>query len=345
MCILKQCTKMVYSPQRMNRVLIPLSFAYQVGCRINNFLIDRGIRKTHRAPLSVISVGNIAFGGSEKTPLAMNLISFFLENGFRPALVTRGYKGKWEKNGGILSDGNQICGTWREAGDEPFMVSQRFPRAGVFVGQNRLASCEKAHHAGFNVAILDDGFQHRRLQRNLDIVLYNPDKKVALREPLSSLRRANIIMVKREGDATTKVMIRKRFSESKIYLYTVKNQGFFPSADNTPLPVEHLEKKRLLVVCGIARPERFLSILKKEGMIPTSVLKFPDHHAYPSSSLKKISDEVQKLKADAILTTEKDHFKMWRFEREQKIPVYHNRIELEVDKEFYQEILSLLKEG
>jgi tetraacyldisaccharide 4'-kinase len=316
----------------MNRVLIPFCLTYQVGSRINNFLYESGILKTYRSSLPVISVGNIAFGGSEKTPLAMNLISFFLENGFSPALVTRGYKGKWEKIGGILSDGNQTYGTWREAGDEPFMVSQRFPQAGIFVGQNRLASCEKAHHAGFNVVILDDGFQHRRLKRDLDIVLYNPDEKVALREPLSSLRRANIIMVKREENVTTKAMIRKRFSESKIYLYT-------------PLPVEHLKKKRLLVICGIARPERFLSNLKKEGLIPTSVLKFPDHHAYPSSSLKKIFDEVQKLKAEAILTTEKDHFKLWRFEREQKIPVYHNRIELEVDKEFYQELLPLLKEG
>jgi len=329
----------------MNRVLIPFSLAYQVGCRFNNIFYDRGIRKTHKAPLSVISVGNIAFGGSEKTPLSMNLISFCLKNGFRPALVTRGYKGKWEKIGGILSDGNQIYGTWREAGDEPFMVSQRFPQAGIFVGRNRLASCERANHAGFDVAILDDGFQHRRLRRDLDIVLCDTDKKVALRESLSSLRRANIVMVKREAETLKKVMIKKGFSESKVYPYSVKNLGFFSSADNAPLPVEHLEKKRLLVICGIARPERFLFLLKKEGLIPTSVLKFPDHHAYPSSSLKKISKEAQKVKAEAILTTEKDHFKLWRLEREKKFPVYYNRIELEVDKEFYREILSLLKEG
>lgn len=329
----------------MNRALIPFSLAYQVGCRINNFFYDRGIRKTHKAALSVISVGNIAFGGSEKTPLSMNLISFCLENGLRPAFVTRGYKGKWEKTGGILSDGNQIYGTWREAGDEPFMVSQRFPKAGIFVGRNRLYSCERAHQAGFDVAILDDGFQHRRLQRDLDIVLYNPEKKVPLRESLSSLGRANIILVKREVNALTKVMKKKGLFEPKIFPYSVKNLGFFSSANDGPLPVEHLKKKRLLVICGIALPERFLSLLMKEGMIPVSVLKFPDHHAYPSSSLKKISDEAQKVKAEAILTTEKDHFKLWGLEREQKIPVYHNRIKLEIDKEFYRIILTLLKDS
>ncbi len=329
----------------MNQVLIPLSLGYQVGSRINNFLYERGIRRSYRSPLPVISVGNIAFGGSEKTPLSMNLISFCLENGFKPALVTRGYKGKWEKIGGILSDGNQIYGTWREAGDEPFMVSQRFPQAGIFVGRNRLVSCERAYQAGFDVAILDDGFQHRRLWRDLDIVLCDTDKKVALRESLSSLRRANIILVKREADTLIKVMKKKGLPASTIYPYSVKNMGFFSSADNAPHPVEHLEKKRLLVICGIARPDRFLSLLMMEGMIPTSVLKFPDHHAYPSSSLKKISDEAQKLKAEAILTTEKDHFKLWRLEREQKIPVYHNRIELEVDKKFYRELLSLLKDS
>lgn len=329
----------------MNRVLIPFSLVYQVGCHINNLLFKSGIRRTYRSPLPVISVGNISFGGSEKTPLTMNLISFCLENGFRPAMVTRGYKGKWEKVGGILSDGNQIYGTWREAGDEPFMVSQRFPQAGIFVGRNRLVSCERAYQAGFDVVILDDGFQHRRLWRDLDIVLCNTDKKVALRESLSSLKRANIVLVKREADTFIKVMKKNDLPASTIYPYSVKNQGFFSSFDNTPLSIEHLAKKRLLLTCGIARPERFLSLLMMEGIIPASVLKFSDHHAYPPSSLKKISDEAQKVKAEAILTTEKDHFKLWCLEKEQKIPVYHNRIELELDKKFYRELLSLLKDN
>ncbi len=336
---------MVYSPQRMHRVLPFFSPAHQVGCWMNNLLYALGMRRSYKAPLPVISTGNLAFGGSEKTPLVMNLLSFCLKNGIRPALITRGYKGKWEKTGGTLSDGRQIFASWKEAGDEPFMVSQRFPQVGIYVGRNRLISCEKAFEEHFQVAILDDGFQHRRLQRNLDIVLYTPGEKTALRESISSLKRADIILVKQNGDTPIKQKMKENFPQAKIYAYRVKNQGFYSSKEKSSIPVEHLEHKHLLVLSGIARPKRFLSLLEKEGLIPASVLQFPDHHAYPASSIKKISREIQRIGADAILTTEKDYFKLKDLQKEQKIPVFYNRIELEVDKEFYPEIQLLLKSG
>lgn len=334
---------MVYSPQSMHRVLSPFSLVHQVGCWFNNLFYDLGMRKSYKASLPVLSVGNIAFGGSEKTPLVMNILSFCLKNGIRPALVTRGYKGNWEKTGGVLSDGRQIFASWKEAGDEPFMVSKRFPQVGIYVGRNRLVSCEKAFQEHFHVAILDDGFQHRRLQRDLNIVLYTPGEKTALREFFSSLKRADMILVKRTGDAPTKRKMKGNFSRAKVFTYTVKNQGFYSSRDKGPHPVELLEQKRLLVLSGIARPKRFLSLLEKEGLTPASVLQFPDHHSYPPSSIKKISREIQKIEADAVLTTEKDHFKLKKLQKELNIPVFYNRIELEVDKEFYPEILLSLK--
>jgi tetraacyldisaccharide 4'-kinase len=225
---------------------LPLfSVAHQVGCRINDLLYDLGMRKSYRAPLPIISVGNIAFGGSEKTPLVMNLLSFCLKNGIKPALITRGYKGKWEKNGGTLSNGRQVSASWRDAGDEPFMVSQRFPQVGIYVGRNRLISCEKAFQEHFHVAILDDGFQHRKLQRNLDIVLYTPGEKTGLRESFSSLKRADIILVKQNNDALIKQEMKENFPRARIYAYKVKNQGFYSSKERIPIPVEHLDKKNI----------------------------------------------------------------------------------------------------
>lgn len=336
---------MVYSPQRMHRVLSLFSLAHQFGCWINNLLYDLGMHKSYRAPLPIISVGNIAFGGSEKTPLVMNLLSYCLKNGIRPALITRGYKGKWEKTGGTLSDGRQVYASWREAGDEPFMVSQRFPQVGIYVGKNRLNSCKTAFQEHFQVVILDDGFQHRRLQRNLDIVLYTPGEKTGLRESFSSLKRADIILVKQKDDTPIKQKMKENFPWARIYAYKVKNQGFYSSKERGSIPVEHLERKRLLALSGIARPNRFLSLLEKEGLIPASVLQFPDHHAYPPSSIKKISREIQRIEAEAIITTEKDYFKLKDLQKEQNIPVFYNRLELEVDKEFYPEIHLLLKSG
>ena len=98
----------------------------------------------------------------------------------------------------MISDGKRITGTWRDGGDEPFMAAGVLPGAGVFVGKNRLASCLKARELGFDVAILDDGFQHRRLARDLDIVLYSPSETAALRESASGLRRAGVVLVDKE---------------------------------------------------------------------------------------------------------------------------------------------------
>jgi tetraacyldisaccharide 4'-kinase len=329
----------------MHWVLFPFSFAYQAGCWINNLFYNLGIRKSYKAPLPVISVGNIAFGGSEKTPLVMNILSYCLENGIRTALITRGYKGKWEKRGGILSDGRQTFASWREAGDEPFMVSQRFPHIGIYVGRNRLISCEKAFRGHFQLAVLDDGFQHRRLHRDLDIVMYTPGRQTELREFLSSLKRADIILIKENGDVTLRKRIKEKFLQSKVFTYRVDKQGFYSSGEKSSYPIEHLRHKRLLVLSGIAHPKRFLSLLKKEGLEPASVLQFPDHHAYPPSSIEKIFREFRRIEAEAVLTTEKDHFKLTDLQKELNMPVFYIRIEINVEEEFYPEILRSLESG
>jgi tetraacyldisaccharide 4'-kinase len=327
----------------MNWFYYLLSLANRLGCRINNILFNHGLRRVSRAPLPVVSVGNIVFGGSEKTPLVMELLSYFLDKGARPALVTRGYKGKWEKKGGILSDGKTLSGTWKEAGDEPFMVAQSFPQVGIYIGRNRLASCRKATQAGFDVAILDDGFQHRRLYRNLDIVLYDPAQKAALRESFSALERADIILIKKNGAAKVKEKIQKRFPHTKIRLYSAENTGFFRLKEKRAVPVEHLKEKPLVVVTGIARPERFLFMLEQEGLNPHLFLRFPDHHAYPPSSLKRIERRLQNTKEAVVLTTEKDSFKLSKLEKEKNIPVYFTKIILKVENSFYQDISFVLK--
>jgi len=225
------------------------------------------------------------------------------------------------------------------------MVSRRVLQAGIYVGKNRLVSCRRAKQDGFDVLILDDGFQHRRLHRDMDIVLFNPEEKVALREFVSSLRRADIILVKESGRPDYKKGIRLRFPPAKIFSYSVKNEGFFSSVDNSPTPVEILKKKRILAVCGIARPERYLSLLGEFRLQPLHSLKFPDHHSYPLPSRKKIYATFQKIEADAILTTEKDVFKLESLAKDRQVSLYYNRIGLQVDKDFYREISSSLKVG
>jgi tetraacyldisaccharide 4'-kinase len=336
---------MVYSPQGMNWLLFPLSFAYRAGSWTHQFLYDSGLLKKGRTHLPVISVGSIAFGGTEKTPLALQLLSFCLDKGLKPALITRGYKGGWERTGGVLSDGKKTQGFWPETGDEPFMVSRRVSQAGIYVGRKRLTSCLRAEQDGFDVLILDDGFQHRSLHRDVDIVLFNPEKRAVLREFVSSFKRADIILVKKNGSPGFRNRIKLRFPRAKIFSYSIENEGFFSFPDNTPVPVETLKKRRILAVCGIARPERFLSLLEACGLKPLRWLIFPDHHSYPLASRKKICATTEKIQADSILATEKDVFKLEELAKNRQVSIYYNRIGLQVDEDFYRELTSSLKAG
>lgn len=316
---------MMYSPKGMTFLLLVLSVFSRFGSRVKNILYDRSVLSPKIAPLPVISVGNIALGGTEKTPLALDILAWLLDKGFRPALVSRGYKGRWERNGGVLSDGREILGTWEEGGDEPFMVARNLPQAGVFVGKNRFSSCVRARQSGFNVVVLDDGFQHRRLARDLDIVLYSPEEKITLREPRSSLKRADVCLVKNKD-------------------YSVVSRGFFSPWNQEKISAEALAKKKVLAFCGIARPQRFFGLVREEGLEVVSAMSFPDHHAYPPSSLRKIVRAYRETSAEAVLTTEKDSVKI-EAQRSSfgNIPVFYLKIGLRVEPELDEKMRRLLE--
>ncbi len=253
----------------MYLLLYFLSFPYRWVCQFKNILYRKSILKPKKASLPIISIGNIVFGGSEKTPLAMSLLTFLIENGYKPALFSRGYKGRWEKRGGVLSDGQNILGSWKDSGDEAFMAAQNIPQAGIFIGKNRFSSAERAFRVGFDMGVIDDGFQHRSIQRELDIVLYNSHEKKALREPFSSLRRAHFLLIKRRDKFNIKERLREKFPEAALFEYSVISKGFFALGEKgEKIAAENLRGQKVIAFCGIARPERFSSILDKEGIEP-----------------------------------------------------------------------------
>jgi hypothetical protein len=154
----------------MTRVLLgTYSLISRAVCRLKAGLVRVRILKRRTPPLPVISVGNLTCGGSVKTPLAMELIGFLESLGFKPALVSRGYKSRWERRGGILSDGRTLSGGWKEAGDEPVLIATRFPRAGVFVGRHRLASCLKARDLGGKVGTVAISYCWRNGQPRAEV--------------------------------------------------------------------------------------------------------------------------------------------------------------------------------
>ncbi len=330
----------------MKAAIALYSQASCLATRAKNALYDQGWLRPRRAPLPVISVGSLALGGMGKTPLAAEILGHFLAGGRRPALVSRGYKGAWESRGGVLSDGQKIFGDWRQAGDEPALVALRFPRAGVFVGKNRYFSCLRAKAKGFDLAVLDDGFQHRKLFRYLDIALYDPAEGLALREPLVALRRAHLILIQEGSPAAVREKVRARFSKAKVLGYSVIPLEFLRAGTAERLPLGRLGKSEALAFCGIARPERFFTMLEGLGLRLLDRIAFPDHHAYPESSWQRIMDRVKFLKPEALVTTEKDAVKLaGRSLPENGPPLYTLRIGLSLDREFYEAIDSALKLG
>ncbi len=300
----------MYSPAEMRLLLLPFSLLSRLVSRVKNFLYDRGLLVPFSASIPVISVGNISLGGTGKTPLAVEILRWLLKSGRRPALVTRGYKGTWEDKGGVLSDGHRILGTWREGGDEPFMVAQAVPGAGVFVGKNRLASCRQAVELGFDIIVLDDGFQHRRLARDLDIVIFSPEEKIALREPVSTLRRADILLLTRESSENGGKEQAYPGWTGTVFDYSVATRGISDLRGDRHPPPEEGARMKIVAFCGIARPQRFLAQLRSSGMDPVAFLAFRDHYPYPASSLAKISRVLSETGAEAAVTTAKDAVKL-----------------------------------
>ncbi|MBN1272637.1 MAG: tetraacyldisaccharide 4'-kinase [Candidatus Aminicenantes bacterium] len=317
----------------MDLLLFVYSCFSRLGSGLKNFLYNKKILRPAEASLPVISTGNISLGGTGKTPLAMNLLKFFLSLEIKPALISRGYKGTWENSGGILSDGEKIKGTWEESGDEPYMIARNFPKAGVFIGKNRLASCRTAQNLGFKVAVLDDGFQHRKLHRNLDILLYDPSERTDLRECSSAKKRAHIFLLEEKHSQEI-----SRLPKGSVgFVYTQTAIGFFDLKDK---PVKNLPNKTI-AFCGIAHPGRFKSTLNQGNVFPAAFLFFPDHFSYPASSLKKILAKCRKNEAGAALTTEKDAVKLRGRLTDWDIPVYYLKIELKIDEGFYQKVTGL----
>jgi tetraacyldisaccharide 4'-kinase len=273
----------------------------------------------------------------------VEILTWLAGRGRRPALISRGYRGNWERRGGVLSDGERIFSDWRDGGDEPFLAAKSAPGAGVFVGKDRLSSCLRAAELGFDIAVLDDGFQHRRLARDLDIVLFSPEEKIALREPASSLRRADVVLAEKASLARERSRKVLRRLGREPFAYAVVSRGFYDLSSGTPLPAAELARMKVLAFCGIARPQRFRDQLLAAAVEPVCFLTFPDHHDYPARSLDKVARAGRACGAQAAVTTEKDAVKLaGRTDPPGPLPVYVLRVGLEIEAGFYQRLLSLL---
>ncbi|MCJ8343164.1 MAG: tetraacyldisaccharide 4'-kinase [Cetobacterium sp.] len=302
-----------------------LSFIYFFITSLRNWLYDKGILKTYSVPgIEVICIGNITVGGTGKTPAVQFFAKKLEKMGRKVAIVSRGYKGKRKVEPLIVSDGKKILVSSKESGDEPYLHALNL-KVPVIVGKDRYKACMFAkEHFDIDTIILDDGFQHRKLKRNRDIVLVDATNpfgwgallpKGTLREDFQGgcKRASEFIITKSDLIEDRDLGKLKRFFKSKfVKPVSVAKHGVSSLCDleGNPKPLFWLEGKRVLLFSGLANPLNFEKTVISLKPSYIERVDFLDHHNFKEKDLELIKNRAKNMDANFIITTEKDLVKL-----------------------------------
>lgn len=301
-------------------LLAPMEGLYGLGVRLRRWAYKRGIREARSLPGPVISIGNLTAGGTGKTPAVRMLAQWAKGEGYRAAVLSRGYGRSSREKVLAVSDGARMLADSRQAGDEPFFLASKLPGIPVVVSRRRhLAGMYANERMGSDFFILDDGFQHVALRRDLDIVLIDGAfgfgnghllPRGPLREPLDGLSRADAVIVSRfREDDTGRELLRKLerdFPLMPVFLADhVPKEVMFPNLNRMVGP-EFLKGRRVAAFAGIARPEAFQKTLAELGVDVVHFVRFSDHHPFGRNEVGALVRKGLGLGAEFILTTEKD---------------------------------------
>ena len=270
--------------------------------------------RRRRLSCPVVSVGNVVVGGSGKTPVAALVARLLLEAGQRPAILTRGYARAAASNGvTVVSDGRQVLADLDHAGDEPLMLARQLPEVPVLVSADRYLAGQLAEtRLGCTIHVLDDGFQHFELERDVDLVLLSPEEverpttlpSGRLREPIDVVRAASAVIV---GDADESQAVAVGQAVGVRDVFRLERSLDRPRPlDASANGVAPDAGARVLAVAGIARPERFFAAVEAAGWVLADRLAFADHHRFTRADIDLIAAVLRTARADVVLTTEKD---------------------------------------
>ena len=315
-------------PLPIRILLWPLALIYEVGVRFRVWLYKKGIFKKKRLNTPVVSVGNLTVGGTGKTPMVLYLAEKFAGEGKRVGILSRGYRG---------SEGTS---------DEVEMLRQRLVDRVVFgVGADRFAEGSRIEkEKQVDVFLLDDGFQHLQLARDVDILMMDGSKRVekwllpagSLREPLSACSRADALVISRTVGAQSS----ERPPAQAVFHAVTRLLGFRKlGGSEALLSVEELAGKSLYAFCGIGNPQGFFRDLKRSNLEVAGTMAFRDHHSYGEQDIETLAASVRGARAEALVTTEKDEQNL-RGADFGELPVYVAVIEFFIPNE--DEFLALI---
>jgi tetraacyldisaccharide 4'-kinase len=310
---------------RLRWVLLPLSWIYREIVRVRVWMYAKGVLKQRRVNTPVISVGNLTVGGTGKTPMVIWLAERLLAQGNRVGILTRGYKGR------------------EGTSDEIEQMKVRLQARVQFgVGKNRYEQALRLEQIGVDVLLMDDGFQHLQLARDLNILLLDASQPLTnesllpagrLREPLSEMGRADLLVFTRtETSPGAKDAIAK-LNDYPVFSAATKLLGFRRlGLDNSLVPAEQLGVGPFFSFCGIGNPQAFFEDLKNWGLSNADTRIFPDHHRYSAADTVEIQTAARSVGAHALLTTEKDAQNLTGVEL-RDLPAFVAVIELQIAKE------------
>ena len=308
---------------------------------LKNFLYDFGVLKERKVDAKVISVGNIALGGTGKTPTTIAIANFLERNGYTVGIVTRGHGRDNISHSFLLK--NQ---SWRECGDEVVIIKNNTSsNTRIFVSLNKFYATKQLSKMGCNIVLLDDGFQHRKLGRDIDIVLLGPENQNKgcqliypyglLREPLCYLKRADITI-------STKNNLIKGTGLKSDHTIDLKIKEEVLSSGSIKNIHSLSNKSGIVSVCSIGDPESFSKTLESININVDKKLVFPDHWPFSLHDVEKINRLAIKEGLEHIICTEKDFVKLIEFKNSLNIDVNAIILNHKLSKEIEEDILSHL---
>ncbi len=334
------------APRPVAAALTAASWAYRLALVARSSGYAVGALRTGRLPCPVVSVGNLTLGGSGKTPLA-ELVALALRRlGAMPALVSRGY-GRKSRGVRIVADGSGIQAGPLEAGDEPLLLAERLPGVPVVVGENRLAAGRVAiERCGATAIVLDDGYQHRTLAKDLDLLVVNGQApwgngrlfpRGTLREPLPAIGRASFVVVSEPPDAGALdrivATVRRHNPAVPVAVGRIEALAAEDKWRGERLPPAGLAGRRLLAFAGLGRPQGFLSTLQALGVLVAGAVEFPDHHWFTPQDLADLVRRGRAAGAEGLVTTEKDWVRLRGFPLGGPLWVLSTRLRLTTGEE------------
>lgn len=298
-----------------------LSLIYGFIMFLRNKLYDYKIKKSEKVEgVEIICIGNIVVGGAGKTPAVQYMVKKYLKENKKVGILSRGYKGKREKDPFLVRDFNKIYGTPYESGDEAYLhaISLNVP---VVVSKNRVEGAKYLRdNCKVDVIIMDDGFQHRKLIKNKNIILIDATNpfgnfeylpKGRLRESLNEIKRADEIIISKSNYVDEKKLLNikeqlKKYNKP-IYIGTFE-EDYLYNMKNEKIELNKIENKNILIFSSIANPKIFFNTIKKLNPKNIEQIKFEDHHVYTEEEILEIEKKGKNF--DYIITTEKDIVKI-----------------------------------